>query len=193
MENNSAANSRLRTFGQRPGLWAGVISLAIYVVLGLLLLGPRGMPPAPWLRQPLSVATAIANALTFTFLTAGWLSIRAGRAHRHRLFMEMALVSISAFLILYVSRQYMVGTLQFEGPKVLYRYLYIPLLIPHLAISAACVPPVIYNFIVGLTRDMSRVGQTLHPKVGRVVVPLWLLSSILGLVIFFMLQYYHSV
>ncbi len=180
------------TLKERPGLWAGLISVVLYVILGFLLLALRGPPPAPWLRLPFSLATAATNALTFGFLTAGWVSIKAGNLRRHRILMEMALLSISAFLILYLTRQYVVGTLQFEGPEVLYRLVYIPLLIPHLVISAACVPPVAYNFIVGITRQMREVGLTLHPKVGRVVVPLWLLSSAQGLTIFSLLQYYHA-
>ncbi len=105
--------------------------------------------------------------------------------------MILALLSISSFFILYVTRQYLVGTLEFEGPEAVYRLVYIPVLIPHLALSAAAVPPVIYNFIVGLTRRMSEVGQTPHPRVGRIVVPIWLMSSTLGLVVFALLQYYH--
>lgn len=102
--------------------------------------------------------------------------------------MELALLSISAFLVLYVTRQYVVGTLAFGGPPLLYRWIYLPLLLPHLAVSAAAVPPVLYNFLVGVTRELHEVGLTLHPRVGRVVVPLWMLSSALGLVIFALLQ-----
>ncbi len=177
---------------ERPGLWAGLVSVIVYLILGFLLLVRQGPAPTPWLRLPLSIATAASNALTFGLLAAGWVAIRSGRPTRHRLLMELALVSISGFLILYVTRQYLVGRLPFEGPEMLRVFVYLPLLIPHLAISAACVPPVIYNFIVGLTREMGKVGMTLHPLVGRVVVPLWLLSSAQGLTIFALLQYYHA-
>lgn len=172
-------------------MWAAISSVAIYFILGFLLLGPRGAPPDPSLRLPLSVATATSNALTVGLLTAGWLSIRAGQRKRHRLLMIMALLSISSFFILYVARQYVVGTLEFEGPEAVYRLVYIPILLPHLVLSAAAVPPVIYNFIVGLTRRMSEVGLTPHPRIGRIVVPIWLLSSTLGLIVFALLQYYH--
>ncbi len=158
------------------------------MILGYLLLAPRSTAPFPELRLPFSLATATSNGLTFLLLAAGWVAIRAGRRERHRLLMEMALLSISAFLVLYVTRQYVVGTLEFGGPPLLHRWLYLPLLLPHLAISAAAVPPVLYNFLVGMTRTLPRVGLTLHPRVGRVVVPLWLLSSALGLVIFALLQ-----
>ncbi len=178
---------------EMPGFWVGGLSLIIYLVLGYLLLGARGDPVAPWLRQPLSVATASANALTLFLLGAGWFFIRAGNPRRHRLLMILALLSISAFLILYVTRQYLVGTLEFGGPDSLYYFVYLPLLIPHLAISAACVPPVLYNAIVGLTREMGEVRKTIHPRVGRIAIPLWMLSSGQGLVIFALLQYYAVV
>lgn len=176
--------------GKRPALWAALVSGVIYLVLGLLLLAPRGEPPMPWLRLPLSTATAASNGLTFAFLLVGWLYVRAGKLKRHRLMMELALGSISAFLVLYVTRQYLVGTIPFGGPEALYLYFYLPLLLPHLAISATCIPPVVYNFTVGLTRELGEVGSTLHPRVGRIVVPLWLLSSSMGLVVFALLLYF---
>ncbi len=176
---------------ERPGVWAAVISAVIYALLGFLLLAPSGAPPKPELRLPLSAATAAANACSIGLLVGGWISVRGGQRERHKLLMTLALLSISSFLVLYVSRQYIVGTLQFEGPEALYRAVYLPLLIPHLALSAAAVPPVIYNFIVGLTRRMGDVGATLHPQVGRIAVPIWLLSSTLGLLVFGLLQYYR--
>ncbi len=175
----------------RPGVWTAIASAIVYLVLGLLFLFPRGDAPTPELRLPLSVATAASNALTIGLLSAGWIYIRSGRTRQHRLLMILAMVTISGFLILYVSRQYLVGTLEFEGPEVLRQYVYLPLLYPHLVLSAAAVPPVIYNFLIGISRRLDEVGMTRHPLVGRIVVPVWLLSSALGLVIFTMLQYYH--
>lgn len=177
---------------RRPGVWAGLLSAAVYLVLGYLLLAPRGPPPFPELRLPFSLATAASNGLTFVLLAAGWRAIRARRRERHRLLMELALLSITAFLALYVTRQYVVGTLAFGGPPPLHRWVYLPLLLPHLALSATAVPPVLYNFLVGMTRELREVGLTLHPRVGRVVVPLWLLSSALGLGVFALLQAYPA-
>lgn len=178
------------TLATRPGLWTALISATIYLILGYLLLLPRGEPVAPGIGPPLSLATAVSNGLTFAFLTAGWLTIRRGDRVRHRRYMVLAFLSITAFLLLYVVRQALAGTLHFGGPEVLYRFVYLPILIPHLAISTLCIPPVVYNFVVGLTRPLHRVGATLHPAVGRVVVPLWMVSSAMGLVVFALLQGY---
>lgn len=181
--------SSLRT---HPARWAGLLSLLIYAVLGTVLLLPRGPPPFPELRLPLSTATAVANGTTFALLLAGWVSIRQGRRRRHRRLMVLAGLSIAAFLVLYVTRQSLVGTLEFQGPDALRTFLYLPLLIPHLVLSAASVPPVLYNFIVGLTRPLDQVARTPHPRVGRIVVPLWLVSSSLGLVVFLLLLLYAT-
>ncbi|MFQ6013766.1 MAG: DUF420 domain-containing protein [Thermoplasmata archaeon] len=176
----------------RPGLWAGLVSGVIYLTLGFLLLVPRGAPPAPELGPPLSVLTAVANALTFSFLTAGWVAIRAGNRLRHRTLMELAFVSIVSFLALYVTRQSLSGTLAFGGPPPLYLGVYLPLLVAHLAISTATVPPVVYNFLVGLSRPLNQVGATLHPRVGRIIVPLWMASSLMGLIVFSLLRLYPA-
>jgi putative membrane protein len=181
-----------RTVGDRPGIWAALVSALIYLTLGILLLVPRGAPPAPALGPPLSVLTAVANALTFLFLTTGWLSIRAGNRLRHRALMELAFLSIVSFLALYVTRQILSGTLAFGGPEGLYLGVYLPLLLVHLAISTATVPPVIYNFLVGLSRPLNRVGATLHPRVGRIIVPLWMASSLMGLTVFALLRLFPA-
>ncbi|MFQ5907609.1 MAG: DUF420 domain-containing protein [Thermoplasmata archaeon] len=192
-ESHSSRESGLqfpRSVREHPGAWAGLVSGVVYLTLGVLLLVPRGSPPAPELGPPLSVLTAIANALTFSFLAVGWVAIRAGNRLRHRTFMELAFVSIVSFLALYVTRQSLSGTLAFGGPEALLLGVYLPLLILHLAISAATVPPVIYNFLVGLSRPLNRVGATLHPRVGRIIVPLWMASSLMGLLVFALLRLY---
>lgn len=171
----------------RPGLWAAAVSLLLYAVLAYLLLAPRGEPAFPEWGFVLSLSTAAANGLTFLLLGAAWWAIRTGRARRHRLLMELALASILGFLILYVGRQYLVGTFAFGGAGLL-RVAYLAILLPHLAISSLAIPPVVYNFLVGLTRPLHEVASTLHPRVGRVVVPLWMTSSAMGLVVFGLLQ-----
>ncbi len=177
-----------RTVGAHPVLWAALVSGVIYLILGFLLLAPRGPPPAPELGPSLSVLTAAANALTFLFLTTGWLAIRAGNRLRHRALMELAFLSIISFLALYVTRQLLSGTLAFGGPESLYLGFYLPLLLVHLAISITTVPPVTYNFLVGLSRPLNQVGATLHPRVGRIIVPLWMASSLMGLTVFALLR-----
>lgn len=180
-----------RSLTDRPGLWAGIVSAAIYLVLGYLLLLRQGEPQAPSFGPPLSVATALANGLTFAFLTVGWVAIRARRLRRHRTFMELAFLSIGSFLVLYVTRQFLAGPIAFEGPPLVRSAVYLPILITHLAVSAVSIPPVVYNFLVGLTRPLNRVGETLHPRVGRIIVPLWMASSLMGLVVFGLLQVYR--
>ncbi|MDX1534582.1 MAG: DUF420 domain-containing protein [Thermoplasmata archaeon] len=177
-----------QTVGDHPGRWAALISGVIYLTLGLLLLVPRGAPPASDLGPSLSILTAAANAFTFLFLTFGWLAIRRGNQVRHRRLMELAFVAVVTFLALYVARQVLAGTLSFGGPPALYTAVYLPLLSVHLAISTATVPLVIYNVLVGLSRPLSRVGQTPHPRVGRVIVPLWMASSLMGLSVFALLR-----
>jgi putative membrane protein len=181
-----------RSVREHPGVWAGLVSGAVYLSLGVLLLAPRGPPPAPELGPSLSVLTAVANALTFSFLAVGWVAIRAGNRLRHRTFMELAFVSIASFLALYVTRQILSGTLAFGGPEALFLGVYLPVLIVHLAISTTTVPPVLYNFLVGLSRPLDRVGATLHPRVGRIIVPLWLASSLMGLLVFALLRIYPA-
>jgi len=102
--------------------------------------------------------------------------------------MLTAAVLISSFLVLYVTRVTLGGTKAFTGPAALRTYLYLPMLTVHILLSILSVPPVIYNVLVGLTRDPRAVAQTAHRRVGRVAVVMWSVSLVLGLGVYLLLN-----
>ncbi len=101
--------------------------------------------------------------------------------------MPSALGLIFLFLVMYVTRIYLGGIKEFSGPESVYVYLYLPVLIIHLALSIICIQPVLYVALIGLTRKIEDIPATKHRLVGRIAVPLWILSLALGLVVYVML------
>lgn len=68
------------------------------------------------------------------------------------------------------------------------RYMYLPALTVHVALSIVSVPLVVYNLLIGLTHDVRAIAGTKHPRVGRVAVTLWSVSLALGILVYLMLN-----
>jgi len=133
-------------------------------------------------------AIAVVNALALVLLVAGWRFVRNGNVTLHRISMLSALVLISLFLVMYVTKVYLSGIKEFPGPETLYYFVYLPVLIIHLTLSITCVQPVVYVALIGLTHRVEDIPLTRHRRVGRIAVPAWILSLALGLVVYAMLN-----
>jgi len=168
-----------------------VITLVAYALLGFIFWRERPAVPQSDLIAGLLAflphAIASVNALALALLVVGWWLIRNGHVKLHRIAMPSALGLICLFLIMYVTRVYLGGIKEFSGPRPLYLYVYLPLLIIHLALSILCIQPVIYVALIGFTRRIEEIPRTRHRWVGRIAVPMWILSLALGLVVYVLL------
>lgn len=167
------------------------LAAAVYALLGYALSSEPPASLSPALGRLVALAPhliAVINAAALSCLLLGRRAIRGGRIHTHRRYMLAAAGLISAFLVLYVTRVALGGTKAFTGPAALRQYVYLPMLAVHVLLSIFSVIPVIYNLIVGLTREPAAVGLTRHPRVGRVAVTLWSLSLMLGLGVYLLLN-----
>jgi len=168
-----------------------LVTLVAYGILSFVIFRERpGAIQSEFVNQLLGIlphAIAVVNALALVLLAAGWWLIRNGYIKLHRIAMPSALGLISLFLVMYVTRIYLGGIKEFPGPESIYIYVYLPVLIIHLALSIICVQPVLYVALIGLTRKIEDIPATKHRVVGRIAVPLWILSLALGLVVYVML------
>lgn len=139
----------------------------------------------------LSHAIAVVNALTVSCLAVGWFWIRQGRVRRHRQAMTSAFVLIMLFLVLYLTRVGGGGTKHFVGPDLV-STVYLAMLAIHILLSIFAVPLVLYALLLGLTRAPSALPQTRHPQIGRLAVTSWMLSLLLGLVTYVMLEHLYG-
>jgi len=132
-------------------------------------------------------AIAFVNALALVLLAYGWWFIRNGFIKLHRIVMPSALGLIFLFLVMYVTRIYLGGVKEFPGPQSVYLYVYLPILIIHVTLSIICIQPVLYVASIGLTHRIEHIPLTKHKIVGRIAVPMWILSLALGLVVYILL------
>jgi putative membrane protein len=127
------------------------------------------------------------NTLATLFILLGIRSIskRAESAvyiKRHKIFMSLAFVSSTCFLVGYLIYHGIHGDTKFLGQGI-WRMIYFPILISHIILSAVAFPMVLLSFFWGVTGKISK-----HKKLARLTYPLWLYVSITGVIIFIMLK-----
>ena len=140
----------------------------------------------------LTHAIAAVNTLTIVSLALGWYWIRRDEVRRHAAAMVTSFVLILVFLGMYVPRVAGGGTKYFVGPDLAY-YAYLVMLAVHILLSIVSVPVVLYAVILGLTHSEGELrNETPHARVGRVAVAAWLLSLVLGVVTYFLLNHVYD-
>jgi putative membrane protein len=175
----------------KPSLYlTAMVTLAAYVVLGYLLAGREGVTVrGDGVVALLPHAIAAVNTVALITLRLGYRAVRRGRIGRHKIFMLSSFILISLFLIMYVSRLFLGGVREYEGPEQARLFIYLPALAMHLILSIVSVPLVLYNVSTGLTTSVDKVGGTGHRGVGRWAVRLWTVSLILGVFVYLMLNW----
>jgi len=176
---------------QMPLLASIIVTIVAYGILSFVFFREKpSVARSDFVNQLLVIlphAIALVNALALVLLGAGWWLIRRGHVGLHRITMPTALGLISFFLMMYVARIFLGGIKEFAGPENIYYYVYLPVLVIHLALSIVCIQPVLYVALIGFTHRIENIPRTKHKLVGRIAVSLWILSLALGLVVYVML------
>ncbi|WP_246999624.1 DUF420 domain-containing protein [Halosolutus gelatinilyticus] len=136
----------------------------------------------------LSHVIAIINTMATVLLIAGWYWIRTGKIEKHRLAMTGAFGLILLFLVVYLLRVGGGGEKYFVGPDSVY-YAYLIMLAIHIILSIVAVPVVLYALILGLTHTPAELRGTSHARIGRIAAGSWILSLVLGVVTYLLLNH----
>ena len=140
----------------------------------------------------LTHAIAVVNSITIVTLALGWYFIRAGDVEKHRAAMGTSFFLIVTFLGIYVPRVAGGGTKRFDGPELV-TYAYFVMLAVHIILSILAVPIVLYAIILGLTHTERELRtETPHARVGRIAAGSWLLSLVLGVITYLLLNHVYS-
>ena len=124
---------------------------------------------------------AALNAASAVLLVTGWILIKQRRIEQHRGCMIAAVLMSSLFLLSYVIYHANVGSKPFPGTGLI-RTVYFAILIPHVILAAAVLPPILITFTRGLRRDDLR-----HRRIARKTLPVWLFVSVTGVIVYLML------
>jgi len=133
------------------------------------------------LIETLPHLNALLNATATILLVTGWVLIKRRRIAQHRAVMIAAVTVSAAFLTSYVVYHANAGSRPFQGTGAI-RTLYFAVLIPHVILAAAVLPPILITFARGLRRDDAR-----HRRIARWTLPVWLYVSVTGVIVYLML------
>ncbi len=149
----------------------------------------------------LSHAIAVVNTLTVVTISAGWYWIRRGAVRKHAAAMSTSFLLILAFLGLYLLR---VGGGPSEKRIVIessaplgaaagtVEAAYLAMLAIHILLSIVAVPVVLYVVTLAATRSVPELRRSPHPRVGRLAASVWLVSLVLGVVTYVLLNHVYT-
>ena len=129
----------------------------------------------------LPAVNASLNAISTVLLLTGYVFIRRGQRQQHKACMIAALVTSTLFLTSYVIYHAQVGSVPFKGTGWI-RTVYFAVLIPHVILAAAIVPPVLITVSRALSAKYDK-----HRRIARWTLPVWLYVSITGVIVYLML------
>lgn len=129
----------------------------------------------------LPALNATLNAIATLLLITGYVFIRRGDRQKHRACMIAALAVSALFLTSYVIYHSQVGSVPFKGTGWI-RTLYFIVLIPHIILAAAIVPPILITVSRALSAKYDK-----HRRIARWTLPLWLYVSVTGVIVYWML------
>jgi putative membrane protein len=129
----------------------------------------------------LPALNATLNGISTLLLVTGWIFIHRGERQKHRACMIGALVVSALFLTSYVIYHAQVGSVPFKGTGWI-RTVYFAVLIPHIILAAAIVPPVLITASRGLSAKYDQ-----HRRIAKWTLPLWLYVSVTGVIVYWML------
>lgn len=171
--------------------WTAVLSVVSLALVFGAALGaiPRALlPVAPdAVFDAIPHVNAVLSTLAIVTIVAGVTASRRGDYERHRRLMVVSLFFFAGFLVLYLYKVTIQGPASFPGPAAVEQYLYLPLLAVHILLAVVCVPLLYYVFLLAATRPITEVFDTRHKQVARVAAALWVVSFVLGNVVYVLL------
>lgn len=181
---------------ERQG-WALAAAVTVSVV-GVIWLATSGRLPAevvPSVPDDVLEATPHVNAAfvstALATLLVGYQAARRRQIRRHAASMAVTATLFFGFLSLYLLRLTNEGLTEFQGPEAIYSYVYLPVLVVHMVLAGVAVPLVVFALYVGARAPVDSVGDSTHPRVGRIAVPLWGVSFVLGDVVYLFLHHLY--
>ncbi|MFA5060080.1 MAG: DUF420 domain-containing protein [Candidatus Omnitrophota bacterium] len=130
----------------------------------------------------LPTINASLNALAGIFLFLGWRAIRKGDQAGHKKFMICALITSMVFLVSYITYHALSsGPTRYHGQGIL-RWIYFFILGTHTPLAALVVP-----CSIAAVWQAIRGNLTLHTKITKWLLPVWMYVSVTGVIIYLML------
>jgi putative membrane protein len=133
----------------------------------------------------LATNNAALNAASGVCLTLGLRALRAGDRAQHRRWMLSALGASALFLVSYLTRVLLYGSVPFRGTGLL-RALYLTVLGSHMVLAVVVVPVALR--VLWLSERAQRYEE--HKRLARVLFPVWMYVSVTGVLVYLLLFHF---
>jgi putative membrane protein len=149
---------------------------------------PSAILPAapPWVFAAIPHVNAGISVTAIALIVLGVRDARHSRFERHRRLMLAAFALFVAFLALYLWKVAVKGPQTFPGSGAI-ELAYLGVLAVHMLLAIVCIPLLYYVLLLAGTHSMSELPDTAHGRVARIAAPLWVLSFLLGTVVYVLL------
>jgi putative membrane protein len=155
---------------------------AALFLIWLVYFKPAAAEQQAWVAY-LPWCNAFFNSLSAYQLVRGWRAIKARQIPQHRYHMLAALASSSLFLVSYILYHSLHGDTKFPKDLGWIRLLYLAILASHVSLSILVLPVILTTFALAFLGKFS-----VHPRFGRVALPVWLYVSVTGVIIVLFLK-----
>lgn len=144
----------------------------------------------------LALAGFMLISISLIFVIVAFVSIRKRKFRLHKNFMNLAILSNSIFLVIYIYRFLTEGNTEFPGPNWFLYAVYLPILIIHISTAIISIYFVLRQFYNGWKgQTFNSDGElrlqgnfrTNHVKHGYMAITIWAASFIGGILVFVML------
>ncbi|OQP44334.1 hypothetical protein A4D02_35290 [Niastella koreensis] len=168
----------------KPVTWALALGINGLIVLAFFFPFKEGIKEYDLSFLPL--LNAIMNGATFIFLLLALVAIKQNKITRHRNFIFAAFSCTSIFLLSYLLYHFTTPSTKFGGDGVI-SYIYYFILITHIILAIITVPLALISIGRGLNMEVS-----LHKKITRYTMPVWLYVSLTGVIVYLMIAPYYK-
>lgn len=164
-----------------------VVSLVLVFAAARQAIPGMLLPGAPtWVFEAIPHVNAAISVTAISTIALGWRAARRGQYWRHRRLMLAAFALFVGFLALYLWKVAVKGPQPFPGSG-LAELAYLAVLGVHMLLAIVCIPLLYYVILLAWTHRISEIPGTNHRRVARIAAPLWVLSFLLGMVVYVLL------
>lgn len=179
-----------------------IVTLSVLVpgLIAFLIFSPvSGTENTPSWILTLPHLNGAINSLTTVILILGFIFIKIGNREYHKTAMISALTLGIIFLVSYITYHWHVPSTIFgdinndgildDSEAIIVqmsRNVYIPLLLGHILLAVISVPLILTTFYFALSGKFEK-----HKKIVRFTLPVWLIVSISGVIVYLMISPYY--
>lgn len=168
----------------KPLIWTLAVTINGLIICAFFLPGKEHFKSYDFSLLPL--LNAVMNAATFVFLLLALFAIWKKNIKRHRNFILSAFLCTSVFLLSYLLYHFTTPSTKFGGEGVI-KYIYYFILVSHIILAVITVPLALISIGRGLNMEV-----TLHKKITRWAMPIWLYVSLTGVIVYLLISPYYK-